>query len=202
MRNAVIIVLVLILGLIGGLASALAFTGLLSERFRLGDAVTIDRWYSNWSIGTDVLDPYTKAWVSRYGLFALRRNEAVYFNTRQDVDGKSLLEDCTYAVAVEEQPGEWWSLTVYNADGFLPENNDEHLSFDALKADELQTRDVVLSSKRPDREDAGWISTSNAGAFDLTFRVYLPTTEAIESPEDNFRLPEVKRISCAGGESQ
>lgn len=199
MRNAAIIVAALIFGLIGGLASALAFTGLLSERFRLGDAGTIDRWYSNWSIGTDVLDPYTKAWVSRYGLFALRREEAVYFNTRQDTEGKSLQETCTYAVTVEDQPGEWWSLTVYNADGFLPENTDDHLSFDALKADELQTRDVVLSSSLPDRENTGWISTSNAAAFDLTFRVYLPSPEAIESPKDHFRLPEVKRLSCAGG---
>ena len=199
MRKAAVIAAALVVGLIGGLASALTFTGLLSERIRLGDSVVIDGWYSNWSIGTPVLDPYTKAWVARYGLFALRRDEAVYFNTRQDVDGRSFKEDCTYAISIEDQPGEWWSLTVYNAEGFLPRNADDHLSFDAMKAEELQTREVVLSASKPTGEKIGWISTSGAGNFDLTFRVYLPTPEAIKAPAAHFQLPEVTRVSCVGG---
>ena len=38
------------LGLIGGLGSALTLSGLLSDRIRLGEIVEIDGWRSNWSI--------------------------------------------------------------------------------------------------------------------------------------------------------
>ena len=65
------------LGLIGGLGSALTLSGLVSDRIRLGEVVEIDGWRSNWSIGTEAVDPYMKAWIARFGLFALRREEAV-----------------------------------------------------------------------------------------------------------------------------
>lgn len=191
----------LLLGLVGGLLSALAFSGILSDRIRLGDAVSIDDWHSNWSIGTDVLDPYTKAWVSRYGLFALRRDEAVYFNTKHDSSGQPLKEGCTYTTTIPEQPGEWWSLTAYNSAGFLPKNADASLSFDALKAADLQTRQVILTSTSPAGEDAAWVSTRGAGTFDLTLRVYLPTSEAIANPEAHFQMPAIDRVSCAAGQA-
>ena len=96
---------------------------------------------------------------------------------------------------VDEQPGSWWSVTVYDGEGYLPKNADGRLSFDATKAEELQSRRVVLSAEMPEAgaetgEDNGyWISTRNAGAFDVTLRVYQPTPVAIENPAQAFVLP-------------
>jgi len=204
LRLAVLILAAAVLGLVGGLGSALTLSGLVSDRIRLGEIVEIDGWRSNWSIGTEAVDPYTKAWIARFGLFALRREEAVYFYTTVDAAGQPLDEECVYALDVDEQPGSWWSVTVYDGEGYLPKNADGRLSFDATKAEELQSRRVVLSAEMPEAgaetgEDNGyWISTRNAGAFDVTLRVYQPTPVAIENPAQAFVLPPIERLSCAG----
>ena len=204
MRLAVLILAAAVLGLVGGLGSALTLSGLVSDRIRLGEIVEIDGWRSNWSIGTDAVDPYTKAWIARFGLFALRREEAVYFYTTLDAAGQPLDEECVYALDVDEQPGSWWSVTVYDGEGYLPKNADGRLSFDATKARDLRSRRVVLSAEMPEAgaetgEDNGyWISTRNAGAFDVTLRVYQPTPVAIENPAQAFVLPPIERLSCAG----
>ena len=204
MRLAVLILAAAVLGLVGGLGSALTLSGLVSDRIRLGEIVEIDGWRSNWSIGTEAVDPYTKAWIARFGLFALRREEAVYFYTTVDAAGQPLDEECVYALDVDEQPGSWWSVTVYDGEGYLPKNADGRLSFDSTKAEDLGSRRVVLSAEMPEAgaetgEDNGyWISTRNAGAFDVTLRVYQPTLVAIENPAQAFVLPPIKRLSCAG----
>ena len=204
MRLAVLILAAAVLGLVGGLGSALTLSGLVSDRIRLGEIVEIDGWRSNWSIGTEAVDPYTKAWIARFGLFALRREEAVYFYTTLDAAGQPLDEECVYALDVDEQPGSWWSVTVYDGEGYLPKNADGRLSFDATKAEELQSRRVVLSAEMPEagtetgQDNGYWISTRNAGAFDVTLRVYQPTPVAIENPAQAFVLPPIERLSCAG----
>ena len=206
MRLALLILAAVVLGLVGGLGSALTLSGLVSDRIRLGEIVEIDGWRSNWSIGTEAVDPYTKAWIARFGLFALRREEAVYFYTTLDAAGQPLDEECVYALDVDEQPGSWWSVTVYDGEGYLPKNADGRLSFDATKAEVLQSRRVVLSAVVPEAgaetgegEGEGyWISTRNAGAFDVTLRVYQPTPAAIENPAQAFVLPSIERLSCAG----
>ena len=204
MRLAVLILAAAVLGLVGGLGSALTLSGLVSDRIRLGEIVEIDGWRSNWSIGTEAVDPYTKAWIARFGLFALRREEAVYVYTTLDAAGQPLDEERVYALDVDEQPGSWWSVTVYDGEGYLPKNADGRLSFDATKAEELQSRRVVLSAEMPEAgaetgEDNGyWISTRNAGAFDVTLRVYQPTPVALENPAQAFVLPPIERLSCAG----
>ena len=204
MRLAVLILAATVLGLVGGLGSALTLSGLVSDRIRLGEIVEIDGWRSNWSIGTEAVDPYTKAWIARFGLFALRREEAVYFYTTLDAAGQPLDEECVYAFDVGEQPGSWWSVTVYDGEGYLPKNADARLSFDATKAQDLRSRRVVLSTEMPEagaetgEDDGYWISTRNAGAFDVTLRVYQPTPVAIENPAQAFVLPPIERLSCAG----
>ena len=204
MRLAVLILAATVLGLVGGLGSALTLSGLVSDRIRLGEIVEIDGWRSNWSIGTEAVDPYTKAWIARFGLFALRREEAVYFYTTLDAAGQPLDEECVYALDADEQPGSWWSVTVYDGEGYLPKNADARLSFDATKAEDLQSRRVVLSAEMPEagaetgEDDGYWISTRNAGAFDVTLRVYQPTPVAIENPAQAFVLPPIDRLSCAG----
>ncbi len=204
MRLALLILAAAVLGLVGGLGSALTLSGLVSDRIRLGEIVEIDGWRSNWSIGTEAVDPYTKAWIARFGLFALRREEAVYFYTTLDAAGQPLDEECVYALDVDEQPGSWWSVTVYDGEGYLPKNVDARLSFDATKAQDLRSRRVVLSAERSKagaatgEDDGYWISTRNAGAFDVTLRVYQPTPVAIENPAQAFVLPPIERLSCAG----
>ena len=185
-----------VVGAIAGIGSMLNATGLLSSGASLGHTVAIDHWHSNFSIGTDAIDPYTKTWVARFGLLALRREEAVYFTTTVDENGDRLTERCSYLLEGGDLPGAWWSFTVYTSDGFLPENRDGRMSFDATAADGAESWSVILSPKAPIGSEP-WISTANAGAFDVTMRIYLPDTAFITAPDKVLSAPVVTPLECA-----
>ena len=47
-------------------------------------------------------------------------------------------------------------------------------------------------------ETGNWVSSQNAGTFDLMLRVYKPTPELIASPEEVLPAPAIKRLACRG----
>lgn len=101
-----------VIGLVAGAISAIYLAGLGTLRNPLGEQVFLNNWASNWTIGTKASDPYTKAWVARYGLLAMRRSEAVYFIANRDENGDRLSEQCSYWLTGGNLPAKWWSFTV------------------------------------------------------------------------------------------
>ena len=78
-------------------------------------------------------DPWTRARIALTGLLALTRDQAIYFTTQTDDSGARLREECRYRVTGGAMPARWWSVTVYADDDFLPQNEDDALSFDATE---------------------------------------------------------------------
>lgn len=184
------------LGLAIGIGSVLYLTGLVSSKIRMGDTVEVGYWLGNFTIGTDADDPYTKAWVARYGLLALRREEAVYFTATQDMNGNRLQEKCSYSLESRALPGAWWSMTVYDKTGYLPKNDGQNLSYVTTGTESPETWSVVLAPEKPVGGEA-WISTENAGDFDVTMRIYLPTPEFLADPEKVLSPPLIKPLTCS-----
>lgn len=199
MKFALALVSATFVGVAAGIGSMLYYTGLVSNSASTGDAIQIGTWSSNFAIGANAVDPYTKARVARFGLLALRREEAVYFTATRDVFGDRLSENCTYVMQGRQLPGEWWSFTVYDETGYLPVNTDDRLSFDATAAKGTDTWTAVLSPTQP-ATDTGWISTQNAGNFDVTMRIYLPHNDFLSDPERVLDAPVIKPTSCSQGE--
>lgn len=202
--------LALILGLILGPASALYFAGLWpgSKPLDFGD-IEIDGWRSDFAIGSDAADPYTRARVARHGLLALAKSEAVYFTRTTDNAGRQLSEDCTYRLGVYAMPAEWWSITLYNSESMLPANEDDALSVNASQdgaAIPIMNEgapipvQVTVSAQKPAKDEL-WISSRNAGEFDLTLRLYVPDLDVIEGRSPiipPLSLPTIERLSCKG----
>lgn len=94
-------------------------------------------------------------------------------------------------------PGQWWSITVYAADNYLPLNDDDALSFDAteVQPDPAGQWTAVLSPTRPDGE--AWASTRKAGNFDITLRIYQPGTGA-QADFNSIPMPTVSKLDCGG----
>jgi hypothetical protein len=185
-----------VVGLVAGAISAIYLSGLGTLKNPLGEQIFLNNWVSNWTIGTKASDPYTTAWVARYGLLALRRSEAVYFIKNRDDDGDRLTEECEYRLSGGALPAQWWSFTVYDPEGFLPLNDDGHLSFDATEVRAGQSWSVVLSSDPPADSSENWVSTKAGGRFDVTMRLYLPDTAFIETPMDHMVPPTITKIGC------
>lgn len=194
-----------LLGLALGIASALYMAGLWPgmKPLEFGD-IEVGGWRSDFAIGSDAANPYTRARVARHGLLALAKSEAVYFTKTTDASGQPLTEDCTYRLLVDQMPARWWSITLYNSESLLPINEDEALSVNADQVSEARGQGeylmplvpIIVARDRP--EDGLWISSRNASQFDLTLRLYMPDDYLLEKPEDALSAPSLTRVSCDG----
>jgi hypothetical protein len=181
-----------------GLGSALWMAGLWPQRSSMafGD-VEVRGWRSDFAIGSDTADPYTRARVARHGLLALAKSEAVYFTRATDEAGAPLREGCTYRLSGGPMPAGWWSVTLYDAQSMLPANTDEALSIDASRAGG-GAWSAVIAPERPAGEKL-WISSRGAETFDLTLRLYMPSRALLTAPNAALAPPRIERLSCAEG---
>nr|WP_298930624.1 DUF1214 domain-containing protein [uncultured Erythrobacter sp.] len=191
-----------ILGIGIGAYSALAMAGLLPGDRRTQGTIALNNWYGDFTMGSEDASPYFRARIARHGLLALANTEAIYFTRTVDDSGRALREDCTYRLSGGKMPARWWSVTLYNAQNFLPDNADGALSFDASRAEAQGSEggawSAIIAPSRPS-DDTGWISSKAAGAFDLTFRLYVPDAGVLDRPEELIDAPSVARLECAGG---
>ncbi len=194
MRPALILFACLIAGIGLGSVSAFWFGGMISGGPTIGNAINVGGWRSDWSIGSTAANPYVRARVARHGLMGLSKDEAVYFIKNVDDFGAPLQETCVYMVKGREMPARWWSITLYNETAFLPDNEDNALSFDATDADDDWA--FQISAEAPEDEDMAWVSSKSAGQFDLTLRLYTPTTDLLEHPKRTLRTPAIEQVSC------
>jgi hypothetical protein len=196
----------LILGIALGVASALWLAGLWPgmQPLDFGD-VEVDGWRSDFAIGSEAADPYVRARVARHGLLALAKSEAVYFTKVTDDEGRRLTEECTYRLTTGAMPAGWWSITLYTADSMLPMNDDDALSINAGQdvvarvGDDIVGRGVsaIVAPRRPEGRGL-WISSRNAGQFDLMLRLYMPSEALLADPEGTLEPPSIERLSCEG----
>lgn len=186
-----------LLGIALGLASALWMAGLWpgAKPLDFGD-VEVNGWRSDFAIGSEAADPYTRARVARHGLLALAKTEAVYFTRTTDGQGEPLRAECDYRVSGGTMPAQWWSLTLYTSNSMLPMNEDAALSVDATSVSGSSGDwSAFVSATRP---EAGidWISSKNAGRFDLMLRLYVPTEELLTNPDTTLSPPIIERLGC------
>lgn len=198
MRRSLSYLGAVVVGAMLGLGSALWLAGLWPARSTMafGD-VDVGGWRSDFAIGSEAADPYTRARVARHGLLALAKTEAVYFTRATDDAGAPLREACTYKLSGGAMPAGWWSVTLYDGQSMLPANTDAALSIDAERAGG-GAWSAVIAPERP--ADGGlWISSRGAGQFDLTLRLYMPEVALLTEPNTALTPPRVERLSCGEG---
>lgn len=188
----------MVFGSMFGLGSALWMAGLWPEGRSLafGD-VDVGGWRSDFAIGSEAADPYTRARVARHGLLALAKTEAVYFTRATDDTGTPLRQDCTYRLSGGTMPAGWWSVTLYDGQSMLPANTDNALSIDASRVGE-GAWEAMIAPVRPDGA-AHWISSRGARTFDLTLRLYMPDPAMLATPKAALSPPKVEQVACKGG---
>jgi len=187
-----------IVGVILGLSSALYWAGLWPGMKPLDFGnVEIAGWRSDFAIGSEAADPYTRARVARHGLLALGKSEAVYFTKTTDKDGQKLRGACTYTVSGGPMPAGWWSITLYDGNSLLPMNDDAALSADATNVTQGEEGrwSALIGPQRP-QDGADWISNRGADSFDLTLRLYMPSDALLTDPQATLTPPVIERLSC------
>lgn len=190
----------LVLALFAGLGSALYMSGWLAINppglFR---TIEVNGWTSDPAIGSPAAGPYTRAYVARRGLLGLRREEATYYLQMVDDAGRRLREDCAYVLEGEVPDARWWSVTLYAGDYYLAQNGDDAHSIDMTRAgiDTDGLWRAVIQPTDP-ADGAVWISSRNAGRFDLIYRLYNAGDAVLETPETALVTPRIIRLGCQG----
>ncbi|MDJ0920236.1 MAG: DUF1214 domain-containing protein [Henriciella sp.] len=197
------LLLVAVMGVLVGAGSAVWLGGLAPGGPRIGNALDIDDWRSDWSIGSETANPYVRARVARNGLMGLRKEEAVYFIKTVDDTGRPLRDTCIYRVSGGGFPAAWWSITLYDAANMLPMNEDNKLSFDQTQAEYIfQDAEAEwmfqVSPTPPSDVLMPWVSSQAGGKFDLMLRLYQPEDDLLATPETALFPPHIQRLSCAG----
>ena len=160
-----------------------------------------DIWTSIPSAGDPKRSIYTRAYVSTHGLFALSKPESVYFSSEIDIEEAALDGSSCYVLSGTEIQStsiipRWWSLTVYNNDGYLVESTEKQYSYNSenIIYNSNGEFEIYLAGK-PSNNISNWLKTPSEELFSVILRVYQPGEEFF-SNLSRVDLPIIKKVSC------
>ena len=181
--------------LVGGLAVGLGGAWALTNG-GLGDGgIRNGPWTTSLGYGTKATDPLTRAKVARAGLLALPAKETVYWLAATDDAGAPLDGNCRYSLSGRALDARWWSITVYDAKGYLVDNPARLWSVNGANValDGKGQWRVTISPDKPG--DGAWLPGIKGQPFQLTLRMYNPGASFRADPEKSL-LPHIVRKGC------
>jgi len=151
-------------------------------------------WRTGEKVGTVDASVATRATVALRGLLALPEREAIYFNAAVDSAGRKLSGKCAYRVTGSAIDARWWSLTLYDSQGYLIPNPASVYSVGsaAIGPQEAGNWTVDIARKRT---GAHWIAMPGDQPFELTLRAYHPSRELL-ARRGSVPLPRIERGEC------
>ncbi|MCC5994774.1 MAG: DUF1254 domain-containing protein [Oceanicaulis sp.] len=187
----------------GLLARRVMARGVAVARDRLAEADRLLPGPQGWRTLTQGLGDYgtnyaLRAGVARIGLGANLAADAIYPNTSVDRDGEPLHSlhsyDLHFPPGALPPADAFWSITLYDADGFLPEGAGWRPALgdrDALRYDSDGGLTLRISTTPPQGfPDSNWLPAPPDAPFALTARLYDPREAALSG---EWTMPGVER---------
>jgi hypothetical protein len=166
-------------------------------------APSIARVTNGWQMNTDTMGVYgdyylKRAIVAMVGLGANQVEDAIYPLNVADADGQPVRGERNYVLhfAKEELPpvDAFWSLTMYDAEGFQVANPINRFAIgdrDALKFNADGSLDLYIQHASPGADkEANWLPAPRSGELGLTLRLYAPRPQVVEG---RWNPPPVRR---------
>lgn len=161
----------------------------------IGNDIRIGPWSTGRDIGTADADMKTRAIVALRGLLALPKEEARYFTAATDSAGEPLSGKCTYTLTGGAIEARWWSITLYDRQGWLIANRWNRHSIGSARLPATATGAWSLTVA-PGGTEGLWIPTATDGPFELTLRTYRPSGTLASDPA-RVTLPTITKGECA-----
>lgn len=182
-------------GLVGG--AALAISQVRGDYSK--QDVQNGPWNVNTNQATAQTSALTRAKVAVKGIFALPAKEAMYYIAHTDSSGALLNGKCTYTVRGGEMDARWWSVTLYQGDGWLVKNVANRWSINGSTIVMMESKPpkwmFTIGPKAP-LDDPQYLPTGSVPNFDLTLRVYHAQGALLNDPARAV-LPSITKESCA-----
>lgn len=212
MRTALRYAVTIVIGAAIGVAAAVQTV----RAGALGSNVSIGPWQTGLDFGTADASAKTRAVVALRGLLALPAREARYYTASTDDAGRPLDGRCRYRVTGGALPGRWWSITLYDRQGYLVANTANRYSVESASvsprsvippgAGTIDSRimQAIFAAERgwaiavaptPPPARAIWLPSGNIANFELTLRTYLPLDGGVGNPS-RAALPAIVKEGC------
>jgi hypothetical protein len=153
---------------------------------------TLARVVNGWQMNTDTMGVYgdyylKRAVIAMTGLGANQPEDAMYPQSLTDADGKPLVGGSRYVLRFAKgslPPAEaFWSLTMYDADGFPVANPLNRYAIgdrDALAYNSDGSLDIYIQPESPGKNrEANWLPSPKSGTLNITMRLYAPKSDAL-----------------------
>jgi len=167
-------------------------------------APTVARVVNGWQMNTDTMGVYgdyylKRAIIAMIGLGANQADDAIYPLNIADADGKSVMGENKYVLHFDKDQlppvGAFWSLTMYDAEGFPVANPINRFAIgdrDALKYNADGSLDLYVQNENPGPDkEANWLPAPKSGQLALTLRLYAPKPQVADG---RWNPPPIKRV--------
>lgn len=160
-----------------------------------GARITNGVWETGRDTGSGATDPYSRARIAIFGLWALPPEEVVYYTAYTDEDGQALRHDCRYEVRGHILPARWFSLTAYRDFHLIPNPAQRH-SWSATTLERREPGEWVVSLNASGEGVNGLPMGRGDGVLALSLRLYQPDP-IVAANRASLALPRIVRMSCA-----
>ncbi|WP_293704356.1 DUF1214 domain-containing protein [Sphingopyxis sp. UBA6723] len=183
------------IALVGGLTVGLGAAWALTNGGLSNGAIASGPWTTSLGFGTKTADPVTRALVARAGLLALPAKETVYWSATADAAGAPLDGNCRYRLSGKPLDARWWSVTIYDAKGYLVANPANIWSVNGANV-ALDAKGEWRVTIAPDKPAEGaWLPGTKGQPFHLTLRMYNPG-QAFRADPAKAVLPQIVKEGC------
>ncbi|HSP26495.1 MAG TPA: DUF1214 domain-containing protein [Saliniramus sp.] len=189
--NVLLIVYAVLLGLAGGLMSAL---WVVEGEYPFGRREA-QAWTAWPALGSREIDPYARAILARNGDIPLGIGEGLAFRAAADDTNLPLDGSCTYTIAGATPPARYWTMTLYDSEGrhdASPTSRSSTTSARILR-DEEGRMEITLSR---DPQPGNWLIPPVASRFQIVFRLYDTPVSGTLSWVTEGSLPTIRRGEC------
>jgi hypothetical protein len=172
---------------------------------------SLARVVNGWSMNTDTMGVYgnyylKRAIVTQVGLGANLPEDAIYPLNLGDESGKSLDGASKYVLHFDKGATPpvraFWSVTLYDAEGFQVGNVLDRFAVSSwmpFKYNGDGSLDLYMQNESPGKDrEANWLPAPK-GAFNLTMRLYSPTSEALTGKWNPPPVTRVQSLPSLGG---
>ena len=159
----------------------------------------VNGWINMTNLGRYGTDYNTRAFIAYAGLGALTSNDAVYPSAFVDNNGQAL--DAAYKYVIHFPKDQLppsavnvWSISPYRDNFYVPNALNRYgiLSSMPLKFNTDGSLDIYLQKNSPGPErESNWLPIPPSGRFNLTIRIYQPTTAVLDG---TYKLPPATRV--------
>ncbi|TBR56876.1 hypothetical protein B4U84_25825 [Westiellopsis prolifica IICB1] len=181
-----------------GLAQAISVGKQIVAAKEKNLGITNNGWSYNLQTGRFGTDYLLRSAIFKAFPFVTVPEEAIYPMVRTDEQGETLNGSRCYLLKLEKVPPVkgFWSLTVYDQDGFLVENPIRRYAIGdrtkGLKYGEDGSLEVYLQHEQLKNKESNWLPVP-FGEFYLVLRAFYPKSELLDG---TYEFPPIQRVGA------